>query len=147
MKQAWIEDEVIRDLISGDPAELFHPDVAVLYGTTVPENAERGDGWVKGKLVKAPTPEPVEPAPVEPSYPKVSPIEFKLLFTAQERVAMKVARENDPMLDDFFSIVDDPRLTFVDLGLASTQGALMYLTSLTLLAPGRMEEILTGEFQ
>ncbi len=73
---------------------------------------------------------------------KVSPIEFKLLFTAQERVAIKASA--DAIVRDFFGIVEDPRLTHVDLGLKSTQDALTYLEALSLIAEGRKDEILTG---
>ena len=88
--------------------------------------------------------EVIEAAPVPP---KVSPVEFRLLFTPQERVAIKAARASDPVLDDFYDIVEDPRLTHVDLGLASTQAALDYLTAQGLIAAGRKDEILTGIVQ
>lgn len=147
MKFAWIENERIRDIAPGNPAELYHPDVAAHYSTEVPDNAENGDGWVNGALVK---PEPPAPAPVEPPapvYPKVSPVEFKLLFTSAERVAIKAARATDVVIDDFFDIVDDPRLTHVDLGLQSTQDALSYLVSLNLLTAERRAAILSGKVQ
>lgn len=148
MKLAWIENAVIRDIAPGNPADYYTADVAALYSTEVPDEAENGDGWVDGELVKRPVPPPPEPVPpVAPTPPKVSPIEFKLLFTAQERVAIKAIRATDPMVDDFYDIVEDPRLTHVDLGLSSVQQALGYLTQLELLAPGRAEEILSGDFQ
>ena len=145
MRKAWIENEVIRDICQGNPDELFHPDIAKLYDTDVPDDAANGDGWVNGQLVKpepAPTPEPTEPP--APIPPKVSPVEFKLLFTSPERVAIKAARATDPILDDFYDIVEDPRLTQVDLALASVQSALDYLTALGLIAEGRKAEILLG---
>lgn len=74
--------------------------------------------------------------------PRLSPIEFKLLFTAQERVAIKAS--TDLIVQDFFEIVNDPRLTFVDLQLSSTIGAINYLVSLTLLTAPRAAEILNG---
>lgn len=73
---------------------------------------------------------------------KVSPIEFKLLFSAAERVAIKTS--TDPIILDFFSIVEDPRLTEVNLALQSTQDSLDYLTTAKILAEGRKAEILTG---
>ena len=78
---------------------------------------------------------------------KISPIEFKLLFTVQERIAIKTARQTDAVIDDFYSIVEDPRLTFVDLGLASTQQAVGYLATQNLIEASRVDEILAGEFQ
>lgn len=78
---------------------------------------------------------------------KVSPVEFKLLFTAQERVAIKTARATDPVIDDFFSIIEDPRLTHVNLGLQSTGAALAYLESHELITAVRREQILAGQVQ
>jgi hypothetical protein len=53
MKYAWIEDNIIRDICQGgDPEKHYHPDVAVLYTTQVPDDAENGDGWVNGQIVK-----------------------------------------------------------------------------------------------
>lgn len=146
MKTAWIEAEAIRDITEGDPTLIFHPDVAALFTTTVPEEARIGDGWVKGKLVPQAEPE-IPEVPPAPAITRVSPMEFKLLFTAQERVSIKEARASDALVDDFFSLLDDPRLTYVDLTLQSTQQALGYLTMVELLASGRAAEILSGELQ
>lgn len=139
MKQAWIENAVIRDIAHGIPAEIYHPDIATLYSVNVPDNAENGDGWVEGVLVKRLTPETAAIVP-----PKVSPIEYKLLFTSAERIAIAQAKATDAVLQDLYSILDDPRLTEVDLALQSTQDALDYLVFKALLAPGRKAEILTG---
>lgn len=75
---------------------------------------------------------------------KVSPVQFKLLFAPAERVAIAVAKAADPVLQDFFSIVDDPRLTFVDLGLQSTKDAVAYLVGKKLITQARSVEILDG---
>lgn len=79
--------------------------------------------------------------------PSVSPIEFKLLFSAQERVAIKAARQTDPVIEDFFSIVEDPRLTHVNLALQSTQDALTYLEVNGFITTERRQEILAGQVQ
>ena len=64
MKYAWIENEQIRDICQGgEPDKHYHPDVAALYDTQVPDNAENGDGWVNGQVVKPVIPEP-QPQPV-----------------------------------------------------------------------------------
>ncbi len=81
------------------------------------------------------------------SFPKVSPVEFKLLFTSSERVAIKAARDTDAVIDDFFDIVEDPRLQYVDLGLNSTQGALDYLVAQGLLTQARRDQIVAGQVQ
>jgi hypothetical protein len=41
-------------------------------------------------------------------------------------LAIKTARAEDARLDDFYSLLDDPRLTTVDLFLPSTQTAINY---------------------
>ena len=142
MKKAWVENGRIRDVASGDPEELYHPDVAKFYDILVPDEAENGDGWDGVTLTKPVIPDPAPVEPPAPVPPKVSPVEFKLLFTAVERVAIKAS--TDPIVQDFFSIVEDTRLTHVDLGLQSTQDALAYLETLELIAAGRKAEILTG---
>lgn len=52
MKYAWIENNQIKDVAWQNPSEIYHPDVAKFYTTQVPDNAENGDGWVNGKVVK-----------------------------------------------------------------------------------------------
>jgi hypothetical protein len=148
MKKAWIENGVIRDICAGDPNELYHPEIAVLYSTDVPDEAENGDGWVGGALVKRPAPEPAtEPISQPVQRPIVSPVEFKLLFTPQERVAIKSERAGDPVIDDFMTIIDDPRLTHVDMNLKSTQDALGYLVDKGILTEDRKAQILEGKPQ
>lgn len=131
--------------VSSNPAEQFHPGIADQF-EPVPDEVKAG--WVRNEAgdweAPAPSPEP-DPAPTE--APKVSPVEFKLLFTAQERVAIKAARATDPVIDDFFDIVEDPRLTHVNLGLQSTQDALAYLEATGLITTNRRQEILAGQVQ
>jgi len=142
MKKAWIENDQVRDVCAGNPAELFHPDIAVFFDTDVPDDAATGDGWVNGELIK---PELViAPAVAATVSPKVSPVEFMLLFTSPERVAIKALRQTDPIVDDFLDIIEDPRLTFVDLGLGSTVSAIDYMIYVGLVAAERKAEILTG---
>lgn len=146
MKHAWIENGTIRDIAPADPTSLYHPDVAALYSTEVPDEALNGDSFVDGVWTPKPAPEPTPaPEPIPPTPPKVSPVEFKLLFTAPERVAIKTS--DDPVVQDFFELINDPRLTHVNLALQSTQDALDYLTATGVLASGRKAEILTGNVQ
>jgi hypothetical protein len=62
MKYAWIENNKVRDVAPDEPSKIYHPDVAALYTTQVPDNAMHGDGWVNGALVKPVVTEPT-PAP------------------------------------------------------------------------------------
>lgn len=143
MKQAWIDNEQIRDIAPGNPEEIYHPDIAKFYDTEVPDDAENGDGWLNGALVKRPAPIP-SPAtePVAAVPPKVDVITYKMLFTSAERIATKTS--TDPVIHDFQDLMNDPRTQNVDLSLKSVQDALDYMTTIGILAEGRKAEILTG---
>lgn len=93
--------------------------------------------------------------PLSPAYRlQLSPVEFKMLFTPAERVAIRQARSyvgDDPakaeaalFIDDWWSIIDDPRLSTVDLTLGSTVEGIEYLVSAGLIASGRCDEITRG---
>lgn len=71
----------------------------------------------------------------------LSPPEFLLRFTPQERVAIRASQ--DPILVDWLLILNDPRLTRVDLTLPATRGGLDYLVALKLLKADRVDAILT----
>jgi len=145
MKYAWIENNRIRDIApEGDPAGFYHPDVAVHYDTQVPDDAENGDTFIGGVLTKRPVPPPAPaPEPVAVKPPKVSVIEYKMLFTSAERIAVKASA--DPIIVDLQELMNDPRTVNVDLSLQSISDALDYMTSIGLIAVGRKAEILTGE--
>jgi hypothetical protein len=86
--KAWIESGIIRDITHDEPSEIYHPDIAQHYTIEVPDDAENGDTFENGVLTKKPV---VEVTPIEPVIFKtttLSPIEFKLRFTAPERVAI-----------------------------------------------------------
>ena len=74
--------------------------------------------------------------------PKVSAIEYKMLFTSEERIAVKASV--DPIIIDLQELLNDPRTVNVDLSLQSISDALDYMTHLGLIAAGRKDEILTG---
>ena len=80
MKYAWIEGGKVRDVASGDPAANYHPDVAKLYDTLVPDEARNGDGWDGTTLAPAPVPEIAVVAAPAPTR-----AEYSLAFTAEER--------------------------------------------------------------
>lgn len=115
-----------------------------LNSSTQPEWA--GGVWDCGDFrVTDPTGKAYSVTELPPAAPKVSPVEFKMLFTSVERVAIRTARTTDPTVDDFFDLVEDPRLTYVDLALPSVQGALHYLAAAQLIADARIPEILSGK--
>lgn len=143
---AWIEGGKIRDLCEADPSDIFHPDIAALYSSPVPEGAKRGDGW-DGATISRPSlvdTEPLISVPTKPPTIKVSPVEFKLLFTSIERLAIKALGVEDPIVGDVLEILDDPRLTEVNLNLQSNVDYLSYLVNKGVLEEDRVAEILTG---
>jgi hypothetical protein len=71
---------------------------------------------------------------------KISTIDFKLRFTAQERVAIYAS--TDDFVIDFRQLLDDPRLQNVDVLLPTTIDAIDYLISLNLIDSNRKDEIL-----
>ena len=147
MKYAWIENNKIRDIVEVDPFTVFHADVAKNYNTEVEDNVEDNAELVDGVWVNPVTPEPdpdYEIPEPEKVYLKVTPLEFKMLFTSQERIAIKEAKVTDAIIQDGFEILDDPRLTVVDLGLSSVQGLIDYMVTLGLVATERADEIKSG---
>lgn len=134
---ARITNNVAVDVCT-DPDNSFHPDIAREF-EPVPDNVKQG--WVRIDGVwsaPAPTPQPV------PVYPTVTPVEFKMLFTSAERIAIKEARATDPVIDDYFDIVEDPRLQVVDLGLHSVREGIHYLQTIGILTEDRVSQILAG---
>lgn len=75
---------------------------------------------------------------------EVSPVEFKLLFTPQERITLRAARATDFVLQDFFDIAEDPRLTKVELTMTSTIAAIDYMVSKSFLTAERAAKIKLG---
>lgn len=76
--------------------------------------------------------------------PQLTPLEFKMCFTVQERIAIKTAKANDPVLQDVYEILDDYRLRTVDLGLASNQMLIDYLVGLGCITSERAAQIKQG---
>ncbi len=74
---------------------------------------------------------------------KISVIEFKLLFPVANRAAIHAARSTDPTIEDFYSLLDDPRTTTVDLALPAVQEMIDYLVAQTLITSELRDAILT----
>lgn len=80
-----------------------------------------------------------------PKRTVLTPVEFKMQFTAQERIATKVAAEaGDELLVDFLEVLNDPRLKEVILTLPENIQAISYLVSIEILTADRAIEILSG---
>ena len=140
MKYARIVNNVAYDVMSKNPSSFFTSEIAGLF-SEVPDNVKELSTWNGTEWVDYI--EPVTPE-LAPQIPIISPVEFKLLFTPQERLAIKAERLNDEILDDLFTILDDPRLKEVNLNLESNKAVMAYLESKGLITSERKAEIMTG---
>ena len=143
MKYVRIVNGIAVDVRAYSPEDCFTPNIVAEF-VEIPDNVE--DHWIlTGTEWSAPV--IPEPTVVEPLIPIISPVEFKLLFTPQERLAIKAARSTDDIIDDLFTILDDTRLTAVNLNLDSNKAAVAYLHSKGLITADRKVEIMTGIFK
>jgi hypothetical protein len=147
--------ETVAEVVDFNPSR-FGPEIAALF---VPATdgmvyrAEKRDGVWVAPPAPDPTPEPVEP---EPTFLReISPVAFLLMFSPQERVAIRLlrAKASNPqdnaytaalIVDDWMKIVEDPRLQIVNLNLASAQAGIDFLTTLGILTKERAEQIKQG---
>ncbi|WP_417551812.1 hypothetical protein [Marinomonas fungiae] len=140
MNYGRIKNGVVVD-IATDPNKQFHPTIAAEF-VEIPDGAGAGwtfDGTDYAPPV-APDTEPVEPEPTKRAI--ISPVEFKLLFTLSERVAIAELRKTDPILEDFYSLLDDSRLTAVDLAATSIVEGVEYVIN-ELFNAGKVENVET----
>ena len=140
MKYARIINNIAVDVCSDHPESFFTPEIVAEF-KEVPDKVF--DGWtLSGTTWKAPIiPEPIVIAPL---IPIISPVEFKLLFTPQERMAIIAERVNDPVLNDLFTILDDVRLKEINLNLESNKAVMEYLEYKNLITTESKADIMTG---
>jgi hypothetical protein len=129
MKYAWIENNRIRDIAPGNPAEFYHPDVAVFYNTEVPDDAANGDGWIDGVLVK-PEPAP-EPAPAPRTW---SQADVRAGLTLSEKV--KWDNDSAPEIVTVKAELSTPQEQ------AATTELLQFLVDTAVIAQASMNKVL-----
>jgi hypothetical protein len=144
--KAWIENNSIRDLCE-NPFDSYHPDIAALYTTDVPEGTERGATLIDGVWTNPVKSLQSDTIIITPKLKKtkLTRVEFKLRFTPQERVILRSLRTSDPYVDDFFDLLEDPQLTLVDLELPQVIEAVHYMISKTEGSVDRALQILNTE--
>lgn len=142
---ARIIDGVAVD-VSADPEQCFHPIIAAEF-VVVPNHVVRGwrlvsDSWQAPSGVEPVTPE----VPTETGNLTPTPPEFLLLLTLQERVAIREAGSADLVVQDLLRMIDDPRVTFIELTNPSVVETLNYLTTTAppLLTTERAARVLAG---
>ncbi len=139
MKYAWIENNKVRDICQGgSPSENYHPDIAAHYTTQVPDTVVNaavleGTTWVNPNPQFQPEPVVVETI--------LNVAEFKMRFTSAERIVLKTAKATDVVIDDFFEIINDPRLVTVDLRSDMIVNAVKYMVSKNFLTQERANVI------
>lgn len=72
-------------------------------------------------------------------------MEFILMFTASERVAIYALRATDPIVAGWLGILEDARLMTVDLSSTSIEEALSYLVGQAVITSQRKTQIQNGE--
>jgi hypothetical protein len=130
MKYAWIENNHIRDIAPGNPAEFYHADVAKFYNTEVPDDAANGDGWIDGVLVK-PEPAP-EPAPAPRTW---SQADVRAGLTLSEKV--KWDNDSAPEIVTVKAELSTPQEQ------AATTELLQFLVDTAVIAQASMNKVLT----
>lgn len=115
--------------------------VETLEPITTKEAAEAQAMVVLGRESLYLAPKPVITGNLAPTPP-----EFLLLLTLQERVAIRKARATNDVVEDLMQLIDDPRLTFVELTSPSVIEAINYLASgdAPLITPARAKRVLAG---
>lgn len=143
MKYINVENNIVTGIaILGDSGASTVSDYVVDDSVTVEL------GWIC--TVKDGVPSFVAPAPVPPTIPAM---QFMMCFYPQEQAYIQ--NSTDPIVKVFWTRFQDPRVTEVNLALASMAQTLDYLSATDVLpeltppapylAAGRKEEILTGK--
>lgn len=133
-----------------NPQNRYHPTIAAQFvavpDDVTPGSVQQGESW------QIFTAQPVQPPVVAK---KISPVDFKLMFTSAERVFLSAERATDAVLDDFHGLLDDPRLLSVDLSLQTTAEAVDYILALLVAegliaeddVAGRRADIMAGRYR
>lgn len=130
--------------VASDPASQFHPSLAAEFvaapKAVAPGWTLSGETWAAPVVEMAPVADPVELGNLKPS-----PMEFLLLLTLAEQATIRAAAPNDPQVGILVSMVDDTRLTFVDLTHPTVIEAIQYLAGApALLTADRAARVLAG---
>lgn len=129
-----------------NPLVAFHPSIAAEF---IPATENVCVGWSYNSNTGAFSP-PASDGSSAINYAVLSPIDFKMCFMSNERIAINTAAESDAVIKDFWGIVDDQRLQVINCSLKSIQDGVTYIFN-TLEDIGivtdketRIEQVLTG---
>ena len=135
---ARVVNGVASDVCS-DPSSKFHPAIASEF-IEVPDDVVPGS-FFKNDIWNPPVIQDIQ----EIGEVRISPFEFKLLFTPLERLAINEVKSTDPLISDFFTIIEDPRMSIVDLTLQSTKDIINHLVSVNIITQERSVDILAAK--
>ena len=147
-KYARIENKLVIETLSipsgANIENYFVPQIAQQF-IACPDEVEQNWTYEDGEWKEPKLPEPPEPpGPPEPHYEtRIGKAEFLMLFTSEERVAIRAERNNDPIVSDFFSVLEISE--FIDVKEDTTINGVNYLASKNLLTPQRAAAILKGK--
>ncbi len=145
MKHARIENGQVLEVIAFNPTGKYHESIV---WHEVPDDVEAGWTTTDNINFTEPEPEPGGEPPVEREEKFINVMPFKLSFLPQERLAINNLRATDPVIDDFYTILDDPRCIRIDLNLPSIQAAVnSFVGKIPGFTQERADQVLSGQFQ
>lgn len=144
-KYARVENKLVVETLSipsgANIENYFVPRIAQQF-IACPDKVEQNWTYEDGEWKEPKLPKP--PEPPEPHYEtRIGKAEFLMLFTGEERVAIRAERNNDPIVSDFFSVLEISE--FIDVKEDTTINGVNYLVSKNLLTPQRAAVILKGK--
>lgn len=146
MKKAWIVNNIVRDVCGGNPTEMFHRDVAVMYDTDVPDDVVAGAEIVNGVWVNpAITPEAESPAAAEPVM--LTKLQFRRLFTLPELIKFDNCLESADYDAETKAILRTIKTNldladYISLQDPLTIDGIRYAAAVGIIGAGRADEIL-----
>ena len=147
-KYARVENKLVIETLSipsdANIGNYFVPQIAQQF-IACPDEVEQNWTYEDGKWKEPKLPEPSKPPePSEPHYEtRIGKAEFLMLFTSEERVAIRAERNNDPIVSDFFFVLEISE--FIDVKEDTAINGVNYLASKNLLTPQRAAAILKGK--
>lgn len=103
MKKAWIENGFIRDVAHATPSEIYHPDIATLYDTDVPDTAVNGATLVAGVWTNPPA--PVLPTDAEIASQQAA---YKAQNDVEQAASVRASRTEKLKDCDWTQVADAP---------------------------------------
>lgn len=128
------------DTCTGKVLEIIAADVGVGFPISPRDDIKVGDILTDDEAKSIGFTKQVIPAPV------ISPADWRLLLTSEERIKIKAIRTSNAVVEDFYDTIEDTRLTKLDLGSSSVTSVTGELVSVGILTAERKAQIIAGTF-